>query len=177
MKKIITLLALIFALGCQTKNKTQAPLMLNQAITVTVNQVNHLGFAVSTQDEKTSYELELTTLTPEGKPIIRKISLTPDKWGKSDAFSDIKGFSYTARVLLDDEMVEINCEPGLHFTAKAEPLGNGKVRLKGIYVYNKMQNNVLTRQAPVYPFNVICESGKPTVIYEIKMELEPVRGP
>jgi len=176
MKKSIILLALVSAFGCQTKNNPQdqpSP-MLNQIITLTVKQVNQRGFETNTQDEKTSYEVKLRTLTSEEKPIIRRMSLTPDKWGKSDDFSDIKGFSYTARVLLDDEMVEINCEPGLHFIAKAEPLGNGKVRLKGVYVYNEMQNKILTKQVPVYPFNVICKSGEPTVIYEIKMELEPV---
>ena len=176
MKKIITLLALISTFGCQTKNNTQIqpPLMLDQVITLTVKQVNQRGFEANTQDENTSYDLELRTHTPEGKLIVPKISLTPNKWGSSDGGIDIKGFNYIARVLLDDEMVEINCEPGLHITAKAEPLGNGMVRLKGIYVYNKMQNNVLTKQTPVYPFNVICKSGEPTIIYEIKMELEPV---
>jgi len=177
MKKIITLLALVSTFGCQTKNQleSQESPRSNQVITLTVNQVNHLGYEVNTQDDNTSYDVELRTLTPDGKAIAPKMSLKPNKWGTYDAYNDIKGFSYMTGVLLDNEMVEINCEPGLHVKAKAEPLGNGEVRLKGIYVYNRIKDKVLTTQTPVYPFNVICKTGEPTIIYEIKMELEPAR--
>jgi len=46
-----------------------------------------------------------------------------------------------------------------------------------MYVYNRLQNKDISIPSTVIPFNVIVKVGEPTIIYEMKMELDWDRTP
>ena len=164
MIKALALLTALACVGCQTA-KTTTDYSIEpkpKTITLTVDQ------------EGSAYEVQLTVKTVDDKMCCPTISNKANTWGSSGSAVDIKGFSYATKALIGDEMVEINCEPGMRATVKTIPQENGLVRVKGMYVYNRLQNKNITNPTTVIPFNVIVKVGEPTVIYEMKMKLEPV---
>jgi len=169
MTKILMLLTVLCCFGCQTA-KTSTDYSIEpkpKTITLKVTPANH-----PLEDTQEAYDIQLTVKTVDGKLCCPRISKPVNAWGSSSHVVDIQGFSYVTKALIGDEMVEIDCEPGMRATMKAIPLEVGYVRVKGMYVYNRLQNKDLSIPATVIPFNVIVKIGEPTVIYEMKMELE-----
>jgi hypothetical protein len=164
MIRILTLLIILTSVGCQTA-KTTTDYNIEpkpKTITLTVDQ------------DGTAYNVQLTVKTVDGIKCCPTISKEANTWGATRSALDISGFSYKTKALIGDEMVEIDCEPGMRAIVKATPLDEGKVRVKGMYVYNRLQNKDISIPATVIPFNVVVKVGEPTLIYEMKMELEPI---
>lgn len=162
MIRILSLLIFLICVGCQTaKTTTHSVEPKPKSIILEVNQ------------NGTTYDVQLTVKTVDGKMCCPKVSKESGTWETSGSAVDIDGFSYQTKALIGDEMVEIDCEPGMRATVKTIPLDKGKVRVKGMYVYNRLQNKNISIPATVIPFNVIVKVGEPTLIYEMKMELEP----
>lgn len=165
MIRVLSLLIILTCAGCQTaKTTTQSIEPKPKSMILEVNQ------------NGTAYNVQLTVKTIDGKMCCPTISKEANTWGSSGSAVDLKGFSYLTKALIGDEMVEIDCEPGMRVIVKAIPLDEGKVRVKGMYVYNRLQNKEISVPATVIPFNVVVKVGEPTLIYEMKMKLEPEHG-
>ena len=164
MIRIIALLTVLTCVGCQTAKTTTDYNVEPKPKTITLK----------VDQDGSTYEVQLTVKTVEGKMCCPKVSKQANTWGTSGSAVDIDGFSYITKALIGDELVEINCEPGMRATVKTIPLEDGTVRVKGMYVYNRLQNKDISIPSTVIPFNVVVKVGEPTVIYEMKMELEPV---
>ncbi|MDA3832974.1 MAG: hypothetical protein PF495_06215 [Spirochaetales bacterium] len=162
MIKILTLATILSVVGCQT-----AKINVNDNIE---SKPKTITLTVS-QDGK-GYDMQLSVNTVDDKMYCPSISVMENEWGFSGSSVDIKGFNYVTQALIGDETVEINCEPGMRAAMKVIPLETGKVQVKGMYVYNRLLDEKLTRPTTVIPFNVIVKIGEPTVIYEMKMEFE-----
>lgn len=163
MMRHIALLALLCVAGCQTAkmntNVTQEP--KPKTITLTVNR------------DGNGYDLQLDVNTVDGKMCCPRISVLENEWGLSESGNDFNGFSYVTHALIGEEMVEISCEPGMRATMKVIPLESEKVQVKGMYVYNRVNDKQLTTPTTVVPFNVVVKIEEPTVIYNMQMEFEP----
>ncbi len=164
MIRILALLTILTCVGCQTAKKSTDYNIEPKPKTITL----------TVEQDGNAYDVQLTVKTVDGKMCCPRISKLENEWGSSGSVVDFEGFSYVTKALIGDEMVEINCEPGMRATVKTIPQKDGFVRVKGMYVYNRLQNKNIMNPTTVIPFNVIVKIGKPTVIYEMKMELEPV---
>ena len=169
MIRIITLLMILTCVGCQTAKETSNYNFEPKPKTITLLVEPENPFK-----DTNVYSTQLTVKTVDGKLACPRVTKSANQWGTKSNVVDIQGFSYTTKALIGDELVEIDCEPGMRATVKTIPLENGLVRVKGMYVYNRLQNKNITNPTTVIQFNVIVKVGEPTVIYEMKMELEPV---
>lgn len=169
MKHIITLLSVLTICGCQTAKVATNYTFEPKPKTITL--------LVETEDTQ-SYRSQLTVRTVDDKLCCPTVTKAANQWGTKSDTVDIQGFNYTTKALIGDELVEIDCEPGMRATMKVIPLESGKVQVKGMYVYNRIpKNGVITIPTTVIPFNVVVNVGEETTIYEMKMEFEPGHGP
>ena len=168
MKHIITLLSVLAICGCQTAKNISDYSFEPKPKTITL---------LVQQEDSESYRTQLTVKTVEDKLCCPSVTKLANQWGTRSDVVDIQGFNYTTKALIGDEMVEIDCEPGMHATVKVTPLDSGKVQVKGMYVFNRIpEKGIITIPATVIPFNVEVNVGEETVIYEMNMEFEPGHG-
>ena len=162
MIRTLALLTVLACVGCQTAkiNTDYSIEPKPKTITLMVDRENNF------------YGVQLTVETVDDKMCCPKISKQANEWGSSGSVVNVDGFRYTTKALIGDEMVELDCEPGMRATIKVIPQKDGLVRVKGMYVYNRLQNKDITIPATVIPFNVIVKVGEPSIIYEMKMGLE-----
>jgi hypothetical protein len=167
MKYTPLLIALLVTLGCQTP-KHQCPVDPHtQLITVVPTLVNTRGVPVNSWGHKVNCRVAFK-IVKEGKVAKASImTLQPDDWDSTDISIDVRGIDQTASVLIEDEIVEINCEPGWHIKIKATPISNEEVYLRGVYSLSKSSNRDLTKLKEVFPFSVKCKIGETNTIYQI----------
>ena len=105
------------------------------------------------------------------------LTLKPNEWDSMGVGEDVKGVEQTARILIGNEIVELNCEPGTRMVLKATPMENGMVELKGAYALSRSNETNLMKQKKIFPFTVHCKIGETTTIFEVKTKLEPPLSP
>lgn len=120
-----------------------------------------------------SYLIQLLVENVDGRKSRLNLLHSVNEWGETSDIPEIYGFRYATRVLIDDEMVEIDFEPGMRSVMKIIPYDEKHVRLKGLYTFNPERSKKYELPATVIPFNAIVEIGEPTWIYEIDLKYQP----
>ena len=171
MIRILSLLLILTCVGCETTKENTNYNFEPKPKTITLLVEPENPFK-----DTQSYRTQLTVKTVDDKLCCPTVTKSANQWGSKSDVVDIQGFNYTTKALIGEEVVEIDCEPGMRATMKVIPLESGKVQVKGMYVYNRIpEKGLITVPATVIPFNVVVNVGEETTIYEMKMEFEPVK--
>jgi len=171
MKHIITLLSVLTIFGCQTAKET-----INYNFEPKPKSITLLVEPENPYKETNVYSAQLNVKTVDGKMCCPRVIKLANQWGTTSSGVDIQGYNYKTKALIGDELVEIDCEPGMRATMKVVPLESGKMQVKGMYVYNRIpEKGLITVPATVIPFNVVVNVGEETTIYEMNMDFEPTR--
>ena len=144
MIRILTLLTILTCVGCQTAEHTCPIIPQTEKVTVKTQRINNRGMIANSSDKNTEYEVQLYK---ENKVASApKLTTKPNEWANIDVAIDIGPIDQTANVLIEDEIISINCEPGIHLNVKVIPLKEDTVHLKGVYALSKAPGKNLMAQ-------------------------------
>ena len=167
MIRILTLLTILTCVGCQTTKHTCPIIPQTEKVTITTQRFNSRGMIANSSEKNPDYEVQLHIYKENKVAGAPKLTTKPNKWANIDVALDIKPIDQTANVLIEDEIVSINCEPGIHLKVKVIPLKENMVHLKGVYALSKAPGKNLLAQKEIFPFSIYCELGEKTTLHDV----------
>jgi hypothetical protein len=167
MKRIFLLLTLLSSLGCQTAKHTCPIIPQTDKVTIKAQGINKRGMIATPSEKNPTYGVQLHIYKENKVASAPKITTKPNEWGNIDVALDIIPIDQRANVLIEDEIISINCEPGIHFKVKVIPLKDDMVHLKGVYVLSKAPENDLMAQKEVFPFSIYCKLGEEVTLHNV----------
>ncbi|MDF7801197.1 hypothetical protein P4C99_17095 [Pontiellaceae bacterium B1224] len=171
--KIISLLSIILLIsGCQTAQHTCPSTPQTEKITAQVKLVHSNTKDVSEWGEKVFAQVRLN-IYKEGKIVARPIqNLKPNEWKSADIAIDIKHLNQTIKIQIEDEVIEMNSEPGLHLMLKVVPMDGNMVHLKGAYILSERTETNLMKLKEVYSFSAHCKLNEEITLYEVTTQID-----
>jgi hypothetical protein len=173
MERIISAFLLLTALGCQTNKHTCPTDPQTDKITVLISQLDAAGKKTINLTESAEYEVSFSILKGDGV-VAPKLTTHPKQWASLNSAVNFRNLEQKAQILIEDEEIEINCEPGFHIKLMVVPLEDGLVHIKGAYALSERSERNLTKQKELFPFSAYCRLEETITLYELKTILEPV---
>ena len=172
MKRILLLLSLLPTLGCQTAKHTCPIIPQTEKVTIKTERINSRGMIATSSEKNPKYEVELHIYKESKVASAPKLTTKPNEWANIDVAIDIRPIDQTTNVLIENEVISINCEPGIHLKIKVIPLNNDMVHIKGAYVLSKAPGKNLMAQKEIFPFSIHCKLGEKTTLHNVITKMD-----